>query len=77
MVKYQLSNSVMGFVLITEALGFYAERYLPQAAALVTLSGTPSALPNPIYCEGGTPRQYSNIHHGWVCSSELAPQSTN
>jgi hypothetical protein len=81
MVKCQLSYSVTGFMLITAALGFSAVRYLPssssQAAALVTLSGAPSALPNRIYCEGGSPRQYSNVHHGWVCSTELAPKSPN
>jgi hypothetical protein len=81
MVKCQLSYSVMAFVLITAAFSFYAGRYLPsspsRAAALVTLSGAPSAQPNRSYCWGGATTQYSNVHHGWVCSTELAPESTN
>jgi hypothetical protein len=81
MVKCQLSYSAMGFLLITAVLGFYAVHYSPslpsRVAAMVTLAKAPGALPNRIHCEGGVPMKYSNVHHGWVCSTELAPESTN
>jgi hypothetical protein len=81
MMKVQLSFSVMGFVLATAALGFTAVRQLPslpfREISLPSLSWATSSDPRHIYCENGGARQFSNVHHGWVCSTELRPTPSN
>jgi hypothetical protein len=54
---------------------------LTAAGGLAALSlreslGARQAAPNQtklIYCPEGENRQFSNIHHAWVCGTELAP----
>jgi hypothetical protein len=79
MLKGQLSFSTMGLALIAAVLGVYAASHPPRYPSIATASATlrwdAPAQPNPIYCERGLGGQYSNVHHGWVCSTELAPQS--
>jgi hypothetical protein len=81
MTRSQLSCSMMGFVLATPVLGFSAVRYLSylpsSETAPATLSWPAPAQPNRIYCENSTGRQYSNVHHGWVCLTERKPAPEN
>lgn len=72
-MKGQLSLSTMAIASLAAALGIYAACHLlvlAPADASVTLSWTASAGSNRIYCGDGRRGQYSNIHHGWVCSTE-------
>jgi len=39
----------------------------------VRLSAAPFGLAKRIFCHDGENRQFSQIHHGWVCSTEAAP----
>jgi hypothetical protein len=81
MMKGQLSLSTMGLILAAAALSFYAVRHLPaylfREAAPVALTEPLPAQQNRIYCETGPRKQYSNVHHGWVCPTQLTPDATN
>jgi hypothetical protein len=79
-----------GLFLAPPALGFTTAGYLSSAPSRETLfaSLTPpegqvmtlavaGRVKKRIYCQDGENRQSSKIHHGWVCSTELAPRGVN
>ena len=45
---------------------------LSSRGSTVARTAAPS-LTKSIYCPAGENRQFSNIHHAWVCSTEFAP----
>jgi hypothetical protein len=58
------------------ALSFTIAAGPSALAPMESLSAGAAAprLTKPIYCPDGENRQFSKIHHAWVCSTELAPR---
>ncbi len=82
-MKSQLTIAVAGIAFAVAAFGFATAGRLssfPAAeagSASLRLAGLNGSLANQIYCHDGETRQYSKLHRGWVCLTELGPRAAN
>jgi hypothetical protein len=76
-MRSQEFAATAAITLAVAALSFTIAAGLSALASGESLSAGAAAprLTKPIYCPDGENRQFSNIHHAWVCRTELAPRS--
>ena len=75
-MKSQLSITTLGLLPVIAFLAvatigqpFSVHSLKTVQIAFAGTSDAPAAMP----CPDGVPGRYSKLHHGWVCSTELAP----
>jgi hypothetical protein len=75
MMKSECSFSLAGLVLAIVVLGFTAVSRPPslpfRETVLVRIAEATSPASNRYFCENGRNGQYSEVHQGWVCATEL------
>jgi len=62
-----------GIAFVVAALSFTIAAGPSALTPSESLSADAPRLTKPIYCPDRENRQFSNIHHAWVCRTELAP----
>ena len=76
-MKSQLSFTTIGLIpslaLLAIATVGHAPPFLSQETVQVSVAAPNDSPARHSFCESGAKAQYSNVHRGWVCSTELAP----
>jgi hypothetical protein len=76
-MKSQLSFTTIGLVPPIVLLAFATVGHLPSFLSRETVRANVAAVSNApanhIFCDSGVKGQYSMVHRGWVCSTELMP----